>query len=347
MTVTARTSVGSARESGNGSKDAFDFAFKLFLETDVKVFKIDTTTDPETQTLQALGTDYTVAFDTDAETGTVTFTTPPTEDEDSYIVREVDNGQEMVFETGEPFNSSSLMHGLDKLTILVQDAALAASPTLVTQLNALVAAATALVESAAAVEANNIVQANMASGSGVVTQAASAPSDTDALWYDTGNNVLKKYNTGTAAWDIVRDKGTALTMSDISDIGDLPDPTGALVWTATNPSTAVLAVAGGSTATWANLDLTSATSASATWVELSVFVKDTTAVGIGMSFRVDAGSQTWFTAVTNFTSSTRGTIYTFRMPMATGQVIQHSREAGGAGTFGAEVHVLAYGEPVA
>jgi hypothetical protein len=51
-------------------------------------------------------------------------------------------------------------------------------------------------------------QSNLAASSGVTITSGSAPSDTDALWRDSGNSNVIKYYTGSA-WALVSGAGTA------------------------------------------------------------------------------------------------------------------------------------------
>lgn len=107
-----------AREAGNSVKVAFDFAFKIFAAADLTCYKESAA---GVFTLGVLNTDYTVAFDSDAETGTVTWTVAPVTGAFSVIIG---NGLTVTQETAFPREGSipatTLRNTLDKLTILLQ-----------------------------------------------------------------------------------------------------------------------------------------------------------------------------------------------------------------------------------
>lgn len=122
------------RESGNGSKTDFDFAFKYFNDTDVKVYKIDTSVAPPVATLQVLNTDYTLTASS-PQGGTVSYTVAPTTDEDSFIYPEAALTQEVDIPAAGAFREEAIENGLDKTVMLCQqldakiDRALLASAT--------------------------------------------------------------------------------------------------------------------------------------------------------------------------------------------------------------------------
>jgi len=93
--MTVINTTDTIREVGNGVKVAFTFPFKIFLTSDLDVFKIDTDVAPEVATLQVEGVDYTVAINTVTEGGTVTYTVAPTTSpqEDSFIGRNLNLNQ--------------------------------------------------------------------------------------------------------------------------------------------------------------------------------------------------------------------------------------------------------------
>lgn len=120
-------------ENGNGTKTAFDFAFKILSTSDIAVYKRSAglAGDIYTYTLQTLGTDYTVSFDSDAETGTVTYTTapvgavaPPTgngEPGQSIIIGAIAQSQATTLQREGVTPAKTLQNMIDKLTILVQE----------------------------------------------------------------------------------------------------------------------------------------------------------------------------------------------------------------------------------
>ncbi len=110
MGVTDTTN--TIKESGNGVKVAYTFDFKAFLSTDLKVYKIDTTT--LVATLQTLTTDYSVSLNTITEGGTVTYVTAPTSSEYSFIKRELAFTQSTDVDTEDGLPSSSLNNEYDR-----------------------------------------------------------------------------------------------------------------------------------------------------------------------------------------------------------------------------------------
>lgn len=116
MTVTSGTP-NRVQESGNGVKTSFDFAWKIFNSSEIEVYKVDTTTD--VATLQTITADYTVVFDTEAGTGTVTYTVAPLITEQSLIISNFAITQETDIPTASNFPEVSIENGLDKLTLLV------------------------------------------------------------------------------------------------------------------------------------------------------------------------------------------------------------------------------------
>lgn len=108
----------STRASGDGFTTTFSFSFPVFNESDIEVYKIDTTTTPETANLQNEPADYTVSLNTISEGGSITYTTAPTTDEDSFIIRKLDYTQEVAIRTNTNFDEENLEDALDKITML-------------------------------------------------------------------------------------------------------------------------------------------------------------------------------------------------------------------------------------
>lgn len=122
MTVTATTN--KQRTTGNGVTVAFPATIKIFAETDIKVTTINNTTDVLVNTLilndgGALG--YTVAFDTEAETLTVTVNTAVIAAEDLQILRVLPQTQNQDFPRATKFPAKANEDGLDKATMVLQD----------------------------------------------------------------------------------------------------------------------------------------------------------------------------------------------------------------------------------
>lgn len=105
-------------EAGNDVKVDYDFAFKIFAETDIVAYKKSAA---GVYTLGVLNTDYTVAFDSDAETGTVTWVTAPVTGGGSAITRASAQTQATVFPRVAPAPAKNIENALDKLTLHVQE----------------------------------------------------------------------------------------------------------------------------------------------------------------------------------------------------------------------------------
>ena len=116
MPVTSETVLVS--ENGNGVKTAFDFAFKIFAEGDLSVFKELTA---GVFTPQVLTTDYTVSFDTTLETGTVTYVVAPINNLASVIVRATARTQGTSFPRETVLPEAAFQDAFDKLTLEVQE----------------------------------------------------------------------------------------------------------------------------------------------------------------------------------------------------------------------------------
>jgi hypothetical protein len=118
MTVTTlATKPRRVQLTGNGVLTDFDFDFKIYENTEVLVYQIDT---DSVATLQTITTDYTVTFDTAAETGTISFVTPPT---NLYKVLMIGNSaykQAADIPIGGGFSETVIEKGLDRLAIQIQ-----------------------------------------------------------------------------------------------------------------------------------------------------------------------------------------------------------------------------------
>ncbi len=117
MSVTSTIAV--VETAGNGSLLAFDFNFKIFSSSDLVVKKKSAAgvyTDP-----LILGTDYTVVFDTDAETGTVTFTVAPVSGGAANIARSSGLVQNTVWPREGVTPAKTLENAIDRLVLLVQE----------------------------------------------------------------------------------------------------------------------------------------------------------------------------------------------------------------------------------
>lgn len=116
MSVAANARVVS--EAGNGAKVDFDFAFKIFDDDDLLVYKA---TAAGVYTLQTKTTDYSVAYDTDAETGTVTFVTAPVSGGRSVIIGNTPRVQTTAFTRDGATPAETYRDAFDKLVLMVQE----------------------------------------------------------------------------------------------------------------------------------------------------------------------------------------------------------------------------------
>ena len=117
MSVTSNTN--KTLQDGDGSTVAFDFSFKIFKETDLKVYKIVKETgemgDPLT-----LNTDYSVTINKVGEGGTVTFTTAPTVEQQAGIYRVIDITQPANIPVDTEYVEKTLENALDRACMISQ-----------------------------------------------------------------------------------------------------------------------------------------------------------------------------------------------------------------------------------
>jgi len=116
--MTTENTINFIRTQGDGSATEFIFNFKIFDQTDIKVYKEDENGD---LTLNYLINDYTVSFDTYTEMGMVTFTIAPLETEYAIIVRDTPKTQLSELPLGSNMPQTVIETGLDKLTTITQD----------------------------------------------------------------------------------------------------------------------------------------------------------------------------------------------------------------------------------
>ena len=103
-----------------GGLSAFDFDFGYFNNTDIKVYSIDTTVDPEVATLLTLTTDYTITADAE-QGGTVTLTSATeATGEDILILLDLPYTQDTDIPAGGAFREEAIENALDKLTLLAK-----------------------------------------------------------------------------------------------------------------------------------------------------------------------------------------------------------------------------------
>lgn len=116
-------------ETGNGVKVAFDFAFKIFSENDLLVYK-ETATDvftaqtiiaePDPGDLVVANTCW-VSFDSAAETGTVTYSEAPASGKRAVILRSTALTQGSVLPRETAMPEETLERMVDRLTLIVQE----------------------------------------------------------------------------------------------------------------------------------------------------------------------------------------------------------------------------------
>lgn len=129
--MSVATTTPYTSELGDGSKTAFDFAFKIFSTDDLVVKK---ETAAGVYTTQTIVPDWTgdpeavpeantcwVEFDTDAETGTVHYSSAVTSALHSFIGRASTATQSSDFPANDPMKFLAMENALDKLTLLVQE----------------------------------------------------------------------------------------------------------------------------------------------------------------------------------------------------------------------------------
>ena len=117
--MAADTTYAPVEEAGNGIKVAFDFAFKILAKTDLVVRK--KAADGTYGSALTVDVDYTVAFDSIAETGTVTYTVAPVNGGASNIQRSSDLTQATVYPREGTLPAKTTETAIDKLTLIVQE----------------------------------------------------------------------------------------------------------------------------------------------------------------------------------------------------------------------------------
>lgn len=128
--MSVATTTPYSQALGDGTKTDFDFAFKIF-STDDLVVKKETAAGVYTQ--QTIVPDWTesedppaentcwVEFDTDAETGTVHYSSAVADGLHSLISRTSSQVQSSDFPANDPMKFLVMENALDKLTLMVQE----------------------------------------------------------------------------------------------------------------------------------------------------------------------------------------------------------------------------------
>jgi hypothetical protein len=140
--MAVETIYAEVEEAGNDVKLAFDFSFKILAQADLVVRK--KAADGSYSAPLTLGSDYTVTFDPEAETGTVTYAVAPVTGGASNIGRSTPPTQESVLTREGPLPVKTLETMVDKLTLLVQEILAVLTPIKVGSFDAIDAGAGAL-----------------------------------------------------------------------------------------------------------------------------------------------------------------------------------------------------------
>jgi hypothetical protein len=119
--MTLSTSDVREQYVGNGVTVVFGFSFKIFAATEIKVYSYDLTT--EIETLLTKDVDYTVTFDTDAESGSIDMTLAGAPDSNTRItiVRVGTYLQDTDFTENDPFPASTSNNRFDKNVMMIQE----------------------------------------------------------------------------------------------------------------------------------------------------------------------------------------------------------------------------------
>ena len=119
--MTVSTTTIKNAYSGNGSATAFNYTFKVFSTSELKVYIRTTATGAET--LKTIDTHYTVSGVGDTGGGTVTFTSGnvPASTEVVVLLRDTALTQATDYVENDPFPASSHENALDKLTHQMQE----------------------------------------------------------------------------------------------------------------------------------------------------------------------------------------------------------------------------------
>ncbi len=120
MSVAATTA--ESTQAANGVKTDFDFSFKIFLATDLLVY-VETAVGSGNYALQTYAVDYTVSFNTVAETGTAIFTVAPATGRNVKLLRSTPQTQPSVLPLEGKMPAKVIEDALDRLTLMVQDLA--------------------------------------------------------------------------------------------------------------------------------------------------------------------------------------------------------------------------------
>jgi hypothetical protein len=111
------TTISRVEYSGNGSTTVFAYTFRIFADSDLKVYLVDSA---GTATLKTLTTNYTVSGAGDASGGNVTMGVAPTSSETLVIERSVAYTQSTDYVESDSFSAETHESALDRNTMLTQ-----------------------------------------------------------------------------------------------------------------------------------------------------------------------------------------------------------------------------------
>lgn len=116
--MTLSTAINSNRYSGDGSTTTFAYTFKIFADSQIKVILKNKTTGVES--VQALGSDYTLTGVTESGGGNIVFTTAPANTVNVVARRNIAYTQETQYIANDAFPASAHEDALDRIVMLAQ-----------------------------------------------------------------------------------------------------------------------------------------------------------------------------------------------------------------------------------
>lgn len=192
-------------QNANGVKTDFDFAFKIFASTDLKVY-IETGVGTGVYTLKTLTTHYTVTFDTTNETGTVKFLAAPGDGLRVKIVRDLPQTQASRLPIEGIMPAKTVENALDKAVLIAQELQDQIDPLNVSvdaiDASVVAAAASAAAASVSAAAASASASASNGESSGTLAARPATPS-TAVQYYATDTDQLFKYSPAAAKWYLI------------------------------------------------------------------------------------------------------------------------------------------------
>lgn len=117
--MSINNNINKTLQDGNGTQTAFTFSFKIFKDTDLKVYKVTKSTGALGDLL-VLNTDYTVSINKVGEGGTVTFTVAPTAAQQAYIYRDISIIQPAKIPVDTEYVEKTLEDALDRACMISQ-----------------------------------------------------------------------------------------------------------------------------------------------------------------------------------------------------------------------------------